>query len=94
MTAIQTHPQASLTAYVHDKQGNKRRARLTSKQYIITRMIDLEWHPVREFTRAISDSGFRARLAELRDNGYEFERRGRSIRLTGLPGCGTIRATA
>lgn len=93
---IVTHPQATINTYVTDSTGQRRAAVVTSKQMIFNKTRDFQWHPVSEFTRRISRSGLRGRIAELESEGFRFNRRvdnnGRlvSIRLNTVPGVGSF----
>lgn len=97
--AIQTHPQASITTFVETTSGTRRKAVVTSKQYIFNRVKDFHWHSVGEFTRRISRDGLRGRLSEMAAAGYQFNRRydknGRltHIQLKAVPGLGFTTTT-
>lgn len=94
MATIITNPQASIATYVTTSSGARRKAMVTSKQFIFNKVRDLHWHNVSEFTSRINHNGFRGRIAELSAAGFVFNRRyakdGRltHIQLTSLPGIG------
>lgn len=83
---IMSHPQANIVTYPLQSDGTRRRTVVTSKQFILNRLLDGQTHRISEFTRRISYDGFRGRISELRHAGYSFERTATTIRLVTLPG--------
>jgi len=83
---IITHPQSHITTYPRTPDGSRRRTVLTSKQFMLSRLMSGEWVNANQFADRMGN--YRARLAELRSEGYQIDRNedGTRLRLTALPG--------